>query len=402
MTGQQIFGLDCTTVVKVGPGSRALAARTFADLDCQRVALITDEGLVSAGVVGKVLEALSAHDVPLAGIFDRVRQDNDIRDINECASWYLEMGADALLAVGGGSVLDTAKCVKVMLGMGVSDVNELVNEAGVVAYARPRAKPLGIPHVSLPTTAGTGAELSQGAALFDEQEHKKILLFHHYMNSDFAFLDPELTVSLPPQITAETAFDALSHCMEAVFSPRHNSIADAFAMRAARLIFGHLPTAVHRGDDINARMEMMTASALAVVASVSGRGAAPIHNFADAVGPVYRIPHGRANAVYMPIVLRHLPDHYLPRIRMFAEGLGIAVDAKTDAELLDELVSEVVSLQTTCGISPRLDIEVDNDGLAFLQTEVKKDPAGLQFPLPDDVIRACLVASLTVKCQTVK
>ncbi|MEL7207887.1 MAG: iron-containing alcohol dehydrogenase, partial [Actinomycetota bacterium] len=289
MTGQQIFGLDCTTVVKVGPGSRAQAARTLADLGCQRVALITDGGLVAAGVVDLVREALDAHDVPLAGIFDRVRQDNDTRDINDCAAWCRELGADGLLAVGGGSVLDTAKCVKVMLGMDVGDIKDLVNEAGVIAYARPNAAPLGIPHLSLPTTSGTGAELSQGAALFDEQEHKKILLFHHYMNSDYAFLDPELTVSLPPTVTAETAFDALSHCLEAFFSPRHNSIADAFALRAARLILDNLPTAVHQGDDIEARTEMMTASALAVVASVSGRGAAPIHNFADAVGPAFRV-----------------------------------------------------------------------------------------------------------------
>lgn len=396
MTNQQIFGLDCTTVVKVGPGSRALAARTLADLDCQGVALITDRGLVEAGVVDLVREALEAHRVPLAGVFDRVRQDNDTRDINECANWYRGIGADALLAVGGGSVLDTAKCVKVMLGMGVTDIMELVNEAGVIAYARPQAKPLGIPHVSLPTTAGTGAELSQGAALFDEQEHKKILLFHHYMNSDFAFLDPELTVSLPPITTAETAFDALSHCLEAFFSPRHNSIADALALRAARLILDNLPTAVHCGNDIEARTEMMTASALAVVASVSGRGAAPIHNFADSVGPVFRIPHGRANAVYLPIVMQHLPHHYLPRIRTFAQALGISDDAKSDVELLDEVISEFVSLQATCGIEPKLDIEVSSDQLADLHTEVREDPAGLQFPLPDDVIRACLAASLTV------
>ena len=397
MTAQPTFGLDCTTVVKAGPGSRALVPRTFAGLGCQRVAMITDQGLVAAGVVDQVRETFETHDVSLVGIFDGVRQDNDTRDINECAAWYRGIDADGLLAVGGGSVLDTAKCVKVMLGMNVSDVNELVNEAGVVSYSRPQAKPLGTPHVSLPTTAGTGAELSQGAALFDEQEHKKILLFHHYMNSDFAFLDPELTVSLPPTITAETAFDALSHCMEAFFSPGHNSIADAFALRAARLILDNLPTAVHTGDDIGARMELMTASAMAVVASVSGRGAAPIHNFADAVGPVFRIPHGRANAVYAPIVMQHLPNHYLPRIRTFAHGLGIAVDAKSDEELLDEVISAVVALQTTCGIEPKLNIEVDSDQLAVLHTEVREDPAGLQFPLPDDVIRTCLEASITVR-----
>ena len=95
--------------------------------------------------------------------------------------------------------------------------------------------------------------------------------------------------------------------------------------------------------------------------------------------------------------MQHLPNHYLPRIRTFAHGLGIAVDAKSDEELLDEVISAVVSLQTTCGIEPKLNIEVDSDQLAVLHTEVREDPAGLQFPLPDDVIRTCLEASITVR-----
>ncbi|MEL6985984.1 MAG: iron-containing alcohol dehydrogenase, partial [Actinomycetota bacterium] len=116
MTGQQIFGLDCTTVIKAGPGSRSLAPATLAGLGCRRVALITDEGLIAAGVVDKVTEAFTGQDVEVVGVFDRVRQDNETRGINECAQWYREIGADGLLAVGGGSVLDTAKCIKVMVG----------------------------------------------------------------------------------------------------------------------------------------------------------------------------------------------------------------------------------------------------------------------------------------------
>lgn len=393
---QQIFGLDCTTVIKVGAGCRSNAARTLADLGCTRVALITDKGLVDAGVVDLVLEALAANGIELAGTFDGVRQDNAITDINDCTAWYRDVGADALLAVGGGSVLDTAKCVKVMLGMQVSDIAELMNDAGIIAYTRPVAQPLGVPHISLPTTSGTGAEISQGAALFDEENNRKIILFHHHMNSDYAFLDPELTVSLPPRITAETAFDALSHCLEAFFSPGHNSIADAFALRAARLILDNLPNAVHNGHDIEARTEMMSASALAVVASVSGRGAAPIHNFADSVGPAYRISHGLANAVYLPIVMRNFRPHYLRRIALLAEALGIPLDDKSDDQLLDEVIDAFSTLQSTCGIAAAFDIEVDEARLTDLHHEVRNDPAGLQFPLPDDVIRSCLEDSLTL------
>ena len=397
MTEQSVFGLDFTTVVTAGPGCRARVPRTFANQGCRRVAMVTDKGLVAAGVVDQVREAFEAQGVPLAGIFDGVRQDNDTRDINDCARWYRDIGADGLLAVGGGSVLDTAKCVKVMLGLGVQDINELV-EGGIVYYRRPKAKPLGITHISIPTTAGTGAEVSQGAALMDGETNKKIIMFHQYMNSDFAFLDPELTVSLPPKLTAEPAFDALSHCLEAFFTTQPNSFADALALRAARLIVDNLPIAVNDGNNIEARGELQVASAMACVATVSsGLGATPIHNFADSVGPVYRLTHGLANAVYLPIVMKNLPSHYLRRIRSLAEALGIPVDAKDDTQLLDEVITRFVALQEECGIPARLSLEVDSHKLQELHAEVKNDPAGINFPLPDEVINACLEESLIIK-----
>ena len=397
MTEQPVFGLDFTTIVKAGPGCRSLVPKTFTDLGCKRVAMITDKGLIEAGVVEMVREAFDAQGVELAGIFDSVRQDNDTRDINECARWYREIGADGILAVGGGSVLDTAKCIKVMLGLDTEDINELI-KGGIVYYMRPKAKPIGIPHISIPTTAGTGAEVSQGAALMDGAANKKIIMFHQHMNSDYAFLDPELTISLPPKLTAEPAFDSLSHCCEAFFTTNPNSFADALALRAARLIVDNLPIAVKDGKNIEARGELQVAASMACVATVaSGLGANPIHNFADSVGPVYRLTHGLANAVYLPIVMKNLPSHYLRRIKPFAEVLGIPIDSKDDAQLLDEVIARFVLLQEECGIPPRLDIEVDQNQLEELRTEVKEDPAGINFPLPDDVINACLEDSLTIK-----
>ncbi len=397
MTEQRIFGLEFTTVVKAGPGCRVLVPKTFADQGCERIAMITDKGLVDAGVVDQVLDVFKAQGASIAGIFDGVRQDNDMRGINECARWYQEIGADGLLGVGGGSVLDTAKSVKVMLGLGVEDMNDLV-EGSIVRYKRPKAKPLGIPHISVPTTAGTGAEVSQGAALMDGESNKKILMFHPYMNSDFAFLDPELTVSLPPHLTAEPAFDALSHSIEAFFTTRPNSFADALALRSAWLIVDNLPLVVKDGHNIEARGELQIASAMACVATVSsGLGATPIHNFADAVGPMYRLAHGLANAVYLPIVMKNLPSHYLRRIKTFAQNLNIPTEVKADGEVLNEVVAGFVSLQAECGIQPRLDIEVDGDQLREVHSAVKEDPAGMNFPLPDDVISACLEESLIIK-----
>lgn len=396
MSGKPTFGLDLTTVVKAGPGCRMRVPKTFADMGSKHVALVTDKGLVEAGVIDKITEAFEGSDIAIAGTFDGVRQDNDTRDINEIAQWYKDIGADGILGVGGGSVMDAAKSAKAMLGMGASDILELFGERTIVSYARPKAKPLGIPHISIPTTSGTGAEVSQGSAILHAETRKKLIFFHQYQNSDFAFLDPELAVSLPRHLTAEPAFDSLVHCFEGFFTPLHNSFADALALRAARLILDNLPIAVEEPGNLNARSELQAASTMSVTASVSGRGAAPIHNFADAVGPAYGISHGLSNAVYAPIVMRNFPEHYLPRIREFVLGLGVQVGSKKDQELLDDLIVEVENLQKKTGIQTRFDIDVDAEQFGHLIKEVKEDPAGLQYPLPDNVIQTCLKESLNI------
>ncbi|MDD9964522.1 MAG: iron-containing alcohol dehydrogenase [Gammaproteobacteria bacterium] len=397
MTKPKKLRWDFSTVIKVGPGCRSLVPQTFADQGCQRVALITDKGLIEAGVVEKVREAFEGQVVQIAGTFDSVRQDNDTRDIRDCAGWYREVGADGLLAVGGGSVLDTAKCVKVLLGMKVDSITDLMT-GHIEFYKRPKAKPLGIPHISLPTTAGTGADVSASSALFDAASKRKLIFFHTYMGSDFAFLDPELTVTLPPKLTAEPAFDSLSHSIESFFSTKANSMADAFALRSARLVYQYLPVAVENGDDIDARAELQTASAMSVMASVSALGCNPIHNFADAIGPMFGVSHGLANAVYLPIVMKNLPSHYRPRIKEFAQGLDIPIHSNDDdQQILDRVISEFVSLQQKCGIPAKLSIEIEREQIDDLKVAVKEDPAAAGFPLPDDVITACLEESMAVK-----
>ena len=396
MTTPKKFSWDFSTVIKGGPGCRSLVPRTFIDMGCKRIALITDKGLIEVGVVDKVCEVFEGQNIEIAGIFDNVRQDNDTRDIDACAQWYQELGADGMLAVGGGSVLDTAKAVKVMLGMKAEKIRDLI-KGHIAYYSRPQAKPLGIPHISIPTTAGTGAEVSPGAALFEAETKTKLIMMHRYMNSDFAFLDPELTVTLPPKLTAEPAFDSLSHCMESFFSTTANSIADSFALRAARLILKYLPTAVTNPNDMEARTELQSASAMSCLASTSALGATPIHNFADSIGPMFGVTHGLANAVYLPIVMKNLRSHYLPRIREFAQCVAISIDTDDDQEILDKVISVFVSLQEKCGIQPKLSIEFERDRIEELRMAVKQDPAGASFPLPDDVINACLEESMTIR-----
>ena len=395
MTKPQKFTWDFSTVIKAGPGCRSLVPQTFADQGCQRIALITDRGLIDAGVVGKVRDVFEGHSVKIAGTFDSVRQDNDTRDINDCARWYREIGADGLLAVGGGSVLDTAKSVKIMLGMNAERITDLI-EGHIVFYSRPEAQPIDIPHISLPTTAGTGAEVSASAALLEAETRTKLIFGHRFMNSDFAYLDPELTVSLPPRLTAEPAFDSLSHSIESFFSTRSNSMADAVSLRSARLVYQNLPRAIEDGNDLNARGQLQAASSMSVIASVCALGCNPIHNFADSIGPMYGVSHGLGNAVYLPIVMKNVPELYLPRIREFAQGLDIPVESDDAQQILNRVIAEFVALQQKCGIPARLDIDVNRDELETLKKAVREDPAGAGYPLPDDIITTCLKESLTI------
>ena len=395
MTQAKKFTWDFSTAIKAGPGCRAMVPKTFADLGAQRVALITDKGLIEAGVVDKVREVFQDQDVEITGTIDNVRQDNDTRDIDDCAKWYRDIGADALLAVGGGSVLDTAKAVKVMLGMNAEKITDLI-QGHIVFYSRPEAKPIGVPHISLPTTAGTGAEVSPSGALFEAATKKKLIFGHRYMSSDFAFHDPELTVTLPRHLTAEPAFDSLSHSIESFFSTRANSMADAVALRSARLVYHNLPKAIENGDDLVARGELQTAAAMSVMASVSALGCNPIHNFADAIGPLFGVSHGLGNAVYLPIVMRNVSELYLPRIKEFAQGLDMPIDYGDEQQMLDQVIAEFVALQEKCGIPAKLSIEIERSQLDELITAVKEDPAGQGYPLAEDVIVACLEASMTI------
>ena len=395
MSNPKKFTWDFSTVIKAGPGIRAIVPQTLADQGCRRVAFITDKGLVEAGVAAKVIEVFDGHDVEIAGIFDDVRQDNDTRDINACAEWYKSIGADGLLAVGGGSVLDTAKAVKVMLGMNADKITDLM-KGHIVFYSRPEAKPIDIPHISLPTTAGTGAEVSPSAALFEAETKTKLIFGHRFMNSDFAYLDPELTTTLPPKLTAEPAFDSLSHSIESFFSTRPNSMADAVALRSARLVYHNLPRVIEDGNDLAARAELQAASTMSVIASVSALGCNPIHNFADSIGPMFGVSHGLGNAVYLPIVMKHVSELYLPRIREFAQGLDIPIESDDNQQILDRVISEFVALQEKCGIPARLDIEVERSRLEELKQAVRDDPAGAGYPLPDDVITTCLEESLNI------
>ncbi|HBW35133.1 iron-containing alcohol dehydrogenase [Desulfosporosinus sp. BICA1-9] len=381
MPTQTYFRFDFRTSVSAGPGARAFLPAHMKELAARRWMIITDKGIISAGIIDKLMESFDGpHDLHIVTIFDEVLQDAKMSLVNKAAGIGRQLAVEGILAVGGGSVLDTAKGVKMLLASGLTDIADTV-PANTGLYVGELAKPLGIKHIAVPTTAGTGSEVSPVAVFLNETDHVKANLLHPYINADIAVLDPDLTVGLPPKITAFTGFDALTHAIEGVAWPYQGQMYDALGLQAIRLIEQNLAKAVSNGADVDARMNLLTASCMAIM-SFSSLGAIPVHNCAHALGAMYDIPHGLANAVLLPIVMEALPELYLPKINALADALGIKEKATPD-ELHQIAVAKIRVLQNELGLPANLlQFGPKPEEMQQAITNVLSDPAGLVFKIP--------------------
>jgi alcohol dehydrogenase class IV len=380
------------TGIYSGSNSRAMVPSLFAGLGAKRVVLLSDRGLEKAGVVEKVAEIfnLTGHGSgpQLVGQYLDITQDAESRCINDAVRYVKEVGGDALLAVGGGSVLDTVKGVKYALHKGLSDIKEAI-PGGLLYEQFPKANFIPIPHIAIPTTAGTGSEVSPIAVIFNEDIQMKTNIINPFINADMAILDPDLTVGLPPFITAFTGFDALTHAIEALASPTSTALTDAYALHAIRLIEKNLPVAVSEGTNIAARMDLLQASLMGITAFSFALNAIPVHNLAHAYGALFRIPHGLANAVFLPVVMEMVPSLYLPKVKELAEALDIEVKGDTAEAALSKVVEKIRLLQHKVGLPADFkQYNITEENLAQTIPAVMKDPAALSFPMPKELIAA--------------
>ena len=239
ITFESLFSWVNRPRIMYSPGLRSEVGYEMAQLGGKKVVIFTDKGLVAAGVAEMVAEEVRKSELELAGIFDSIVQDARIDIINAGAAFYRKCGADCMIAVGGGSVMDTAKAINIMIGGGNDDFQPLADQAGLWEGAKQLP-----PHIAFPTTAGTGCEVTNAMVVLDTKIHTKIAVTHPYCNADLAMLDPELTVKLPAKITAFTGMDALTHAIEGATSTGAEPVSDALGLHAIRLIFKYLPIAV--------------------------------------------------------------------------------------------------------------------------------------------------------------
>jgi alcohol dehydrogenase class IV len=382
-----LFRFAVRTEIYSGAGSRTLLPDLVRGLGGKRAVLFADKGLTAAGLTERVAELLRMMpgQVELAGVFDAIEQDARAENVNEAARFIKECGADALIALGGGSVLDAVKAAKWLLHKEHRDIRDLLQRS--LREMPPQARPIPFPHVAIPTTAGTGSEVSPIAVVYNERLKLKTNLSHPFISADVAILDPELTVSLPPRITAFTGFDALTHAVEAYFSPRANPMTDAYALQAVRLIVSHLPTAVAEGTNLQARANMLMASSMAISAFSLSLMAIPVHNMAHAFGAKFGIPHGLANAVLLPAVMEALPSFYLPKIHGFAEALGLKETAEQAEACQQQVVRFIRDLRERIGLPDTFaEFALSPDSLEQMVDAVQSDPTAAAFSIPAEII----------------
>jgi aldehyde dehydrogenase (NAD+) len=313
--------------------------------------LVTDQGLMETGLVDEVRKKMGGI---LAGVYADVPQDSGMEVVDRGAERALAAGADVIVSLGGGSVIDTAKGMCIVMKEGGS----LKEFQGMQMLTR-----LQTPHVVVPTTAGTGSEVTSGAVVMDKEQGQKIIIFEYFNTPRVAVLDPCMTADLPPNLTASTGMDALTHAVESYVSTQRNPISDAAALHAIRLIAGHLPLAVANGSDLAARGQMQIAALLAGWA-FSNAMVGLVHAMAHSLGAVAGTPHGLANAMLLPHVMRHNCDEVQAFGADIAAAMGVPTAGMDPRQAAEAAVRAIEELIAKIGLPRRLrDIGIERNVL---------------------------------------
>ena len=354
--------LNYPTAIKFGPGRIAELAEHCRAAGMARPLFVTDPGLAAMPMVRRVVDDVKRAGLGIA-VFSDVRPNPVEANVRAGVRAYKDGDHDGVVAFGGGSGLDVGKLVALMHGQRVSlfeleDVDDWWTRADATRIA---------PVIAVPTTAGTGSEVGRAGVVTHPETHEKKIIFHPAIMPRVAILDPELTVGLPPALTAATGMDAMAHCVEAYCAPFYHPLAAGIALEGLRLVKEHLARAVKKGGDLAARGHMLMASTMGATAFQRGLGA--VHALSHPLGGLYDAHHGTLNGVIMPYVLKANRRKIERDIERAAAYLGIRGG-------FDGFLRWVLALRKEIGIPHRLaDIGIDTARLDEVAAMAVRDPS---------------------------
>ena len=353
------------TAIRFGAGRIAELPQACRELGIERPLLVTDPGLAAMPMVRATLEGLGG-----AALFSDIHANPVGDDVEAGLAAYRSGDHDGVIAFGGGSALDAGKVIAFMSGQ-TRPLWDFEDREDWWS----RADPVGIaPVIAVPTTAGTGSEVGRAGVILDEQAGVKKIIFHPKMMPGLVIMDPELTVGLPPHVTAATGMDALSHCIEAYCAPGFHPMADGIAAEGVMLVRQWLPRAVEDGHDLEARGHMLVAAAMGATAFQKGLGG--MHALSHPIGALLGTHHGLTNAVLMPYVLAFNRSAIEDRVGRLAGYAGLEPSFEAFLAWILELRARLAIPHSLAGLG------VAADRLDRIARMAEADPSAGGNPRP--------------------
>ena len=350
-------------VKKVGELAKAEGAK--------KALIITDSFIAQSDIRKKIEDSLKAIGIAVE-VFDGVTPNPTTACVDVGSDFAAQSDADILIAVGGGSSMDTAKGVS----LGARNPQRGIGLDYQTQFEKP-----GLPIIAIPTTAGTGSEVNAFGVITDEATHVRFYVGHSSALAKAAILDPELTLGLPPKATAATGMDAMIHAVESYLSIRNNPYSDGIALQTIELVMKNLPAAYKEGSNLEARANMLLASHIVGV-GFSHTGLGLVHGIGHSLGGHFNVPHGVALCTVLEQVLRFNLPARLHRMAKIAQALGVAQTGKSEAENAESAIQALVQLAREVGLATKLsDHGITEADLPLLAKTAVEDAVTLNNPI---------------------
>ena len=347
-----------------GSGARKELPEEIKRRGFKKVLFVTDAALIDAGVSNKVTEVLDEAKIKYS-VYSDIKPNPTIKNVMDGVKACKKFKADLIVAVGGGSVIDTAKGISILM---TNPERDLVSLNGLS-----NTENKGMPIIALPTTAGTAAEVTINYVITDEEREIKMVCVDPNDIPVLAIVDSELMASMPKSLAAATGMDALTHAVEGYITKGANDMSDMFHLKAIQMIFKYLPAAVNEKDEV--AIEKMGMAQYIAGMGFSNVGLGIEHSMAHQLGAVYDTPHGIANSILLPTVMRFNGEVCYERFREILKGLDIDASNLSKEEVIDTFVNLIKELSAKVGITQTVaDVGGKEEDLSMLADKAMEDP----------------------------